>query len=65
MNTDTHVWSMVASLPHPYSKMSATICGDKLYLLGGVDTKTKTHSVLACSVAKLVESNKDSDDIWK
>ena len=39
MNTDTHLWSIVASLPHPYSKMSATICRDKLYLLGGIDTK--------------------------
>ena len=64
-NTDTHTWSTVASLSHPYCKMSATICGDKLYLLGGVDPRAKTHSVLACSVAKLVESNKDSDGVWK
>ena len=64
-NTDTHVWSTVASLPHPYCKMSATVCGDKLYLLGGEDTKAKTHSVLACSVIKLVQSNKDSEGIWK
>ena len=60
-----HAGSTVVSLPHPYYKMSATICGDTLYLLGGVDTKAKTHSVLACSVTKLVESNKDSDGVWK
>ena len=65
MNTDTLVWSTVASLPHPYCKTSATVCGDKLYLLGGEDTKTKTQSVLACSVTKLIESNKDTEGVWK
>ena len=65
MNTDTLVWSTVASLPHPYRKMSATACGDKLYLLGGEDTKAKTLSVLICSVTVLIESNKDSAGVWK
>ena len=65
MNTDTLVWSTVASLPHPYCKMSATVCGDKLYLLGGEDTKAKTLSVLTCSVTKLVESKSDTDGVWK
>ena len=65
MNTNTQIWSTVASLPHPYCKMSATICGDKLYLLGGEDTKAKTLSVLACSMTKLVESNKGTDGVWK
>ena len=65
MNTDTLVWSTVASLPHPYCKISATVCEDKLYLLGGEDTKAKTCSVLACPVTKLVKSNRDSDGVWK
>lgn len=49
MNTDTntHTWSTVVSLPHPYCKVSATMCGDKLYLLGGVDSKAKTRAFCA------------------
>ena len=65
MNTDTLVWSTVAALPHPYCKTSATICRGKLYLLGGEDTKSKSCSVLACSVAMLVQSNRDTEGLWK
>ena len=39
MDTRTLVWTAVASLPHPYRKPSVTICGDQLYMLGGVDDK--------------------------
>ena len=35
MNTETHQWSTAASLPQPMYNVSATICGDQLYLLGG------------------------------
>ena len=65
MNIDTQIWSTVASLPHPYCKISATVCRDKLYLLGGVDTKAKSLSVLTCSVTTLVQSNRDTDGVWK
>ena len=28
------VWSTVASLPHPYTGASGTICGDQIFMLG-------------------------------
>ena len=49
------VWSTAASLPHPYSWASATICEDQLYMLGGFD-KDGTKSVLTCSLTKLLRS---------
>ena len=61
MDTKTLVWSTVASLPHPYSFASATICGDHLYMLGGLDDKGKTKSVLTCSLTELLQS---SSSVW-
>ena len=37
MHIETLVWSTAASLPHPYSGASATICGGQLYMLGGLN----------------------------
>ena len=62
MDTKTLVWSTVASLPHPYKLESATICGDHLYMLGGVDNKGKTNSVLTCSLTELLQSS--SSSVW-
>jgi N-acetylneuraminic acid mutarotase len=53
----------VASLPHPYSEASATICGDQFYMLGGFDGKGKTKSVLTCSLTELLQSS-SSSSIW-
>ena len=62
MDTKTLVWSTVASLPHPYDLPSATIFGDHLYMLGGVDDKGKTKSVLTCSLTELLQSS--SSSVW-
>jgi N-acetylneuraminic acid mutarotase len=64
MDTKSLVWSTVASFPHPYSDASATICGDQLYMLGGYDDKTKTKSVLTCSLTELLRSSPLSPSIW-
>ena len=56
MDIQTLVWSTAASLPHPYSKASATICGDQLYMLGGFDKDGPSKSVLTCSLTKLLQS---------
>jgi N-acetylneuraminic acid mutarotase len=64
MDTKTLVWSTVASLPHPYSDASGTICGDQLYMLGGWDEKGKTKSVLTCSLTELLQSSSSSSSIW-
>ena len=65
MDTKTLVWSVVASLPHPYHLASATICGDHLYLLGGIDDKEKTKSVLTCSLTELLQSSSSSSAVWR
>ena len=67
MNIETLVWSTAASLPHPYSWASATICGDHLYMLGGLDKNGDgIKSVLTCSVTELLQSRSEtlSDSVW-
>ena len=67
MDIETLIWSIAASLPHPYSWASATICGDQLYVLGGYDKhRAKTKSVLTCSLTKLLQSccEASSDSVW-
>ena len=62
MDVKTLVWSTVASLPHPYTGASATICGDQLYMLGGSSDKGEMTSVLTCSLTELLQSS--SSSIW-
>ena len=64
MDTKSLVWSTVADLPHPYSKASTTICGDHLYMLGGLDDKGNTMSVLTCSLTELLRSSSTSPSVW-
>jgi hypothetical protein len=66
MDTESLVWSTVASLPHPYSGASVTICGNQLYMLGGEDNRGKTKSVLTCSLTELLQSSSppSSSSIW-
>jgi hypothetical protein len=59
MDVQTRVWSTAASLPHPYSHASATICGEQLYMLGGGSLK----SVLTCSLTKLLQSRSKTSSI--
>ena len=35
MDSDTLQWSTASSLPHPLSDATATVCGDRVYLVGG------------------------------
>ena len=66
LDIETLVWSKAASLPHPYSWASATICGDHLYMLGGFDDGGCTKSVLTCSLTELLRSCGESstDSVW-
>ena len=67
MDVQTLVWSRAASLPHPYTRASAAICGDQLYMLGGWGKDgAVTKSVLTCSLAKLLQSCSEtsSDLVW-
>ena len=55
MNTQTLHWSTVASLPHPLHQATATICGSRLYLGGGISKGVATKSVLMCEVSDLLQ----------
>ena len=57
MNTQTLHWSTVASLPHPLQQATATICGSRLYLGGGITGFVATKSVFVCEVSDLLQSS--------
>ena len=55
MDIPSQQWTTAIRLPHPFSLMSATICGDQLYLAGGRNESDKaSKSVLTCSLADLL-----------
>ena len=57
LDTDTRQWSIASSLPHPFCLATISICGERLYMLGGRDqTGYRTHSVLSCSIPELLQS---------
>ena len=75
MNTDTKVWTKVASLPGKCSSLTATVFGDRLYLAGGV-TGYPSKSVFTCSLPDLLppdtlgsrlqrQTLSPSQNVWK
>ena len=55
MDIPSQQWTTASRLPHPFILMSATICGDQLYLAGGYDERRKSSkSVLTCSLTDLL-----------
>ena len=59
MDIQTLQWSTVASLPYALDQTTATICGDRLYIGGGV-TGRSTKSVVMCEVKDLLQSQPQS-----
>ena len=55
MDTETLQWSTASSLPFELQGASATICEENIYLLG-YQTRKEPRSVLACSMADLLQS---------
>ena len=56
MDTDTLKWSTARSLPVPLSQASATVCGDKVCLVGGwIDSSPRNH-IFTCSLSTLLQS---------
>ena len=53
MNIATQEWYTAASLPEPVYYVSGTICGGRLYLLGGT---YPTHVVFTCTLNSLLHS---------
>lgn len=59
MTTNDLQWLTVTQLPKPLSLMSAAVCKEELYLLGGVDDNSiATDTVLSCSVPALLKTGK-------
>ena len=57
MDMNTLKWYTAASLPEPDCNMSATVCGRRLYLLGGYDTNNhSTRAVFTCTLDSLIRS---------
>ena len=57
MDMNTLKWYTAASLPEPVWLMSATVCGGRLYLLGGKDKNyNSTHAVFTCTPDSLIHS---------
>ena len=55
MTIATKQWTTAQSLPHPFGVISGTICGDQLYLGGGViGVGEQSKSVLTCSLTDLL-----------
>ena len=44
MNTETLHWSTASNLPQPLSDATATVCGDRLYLVGGRSNMATTQT---------------------
>ena len=67
LNMDTQLWSLASSLPHPFTQATTSICGERLYLLGGRNEIGGTHSVLTCSISKLLHSCQtlSKSTIWR
>ena len=55
MESETRQWSTASSLPLALRNATATICQDRIYLLG-YGTSDEPRSVLACSMAGLLQS---------
>ena len=58
LDIDSLQWFITSELPHPLKSASATVCGDNLYLVGGLDESNATKLVLTCSLSALVQSAK-------
>ena len=58
MDMNTLEWYTAASLPEPVQDVSATVCGGRLYLLGGRDKfgNKATHAVFTCTLDSLIRS---------
>ena len=68
LDTELRQWSSAASLPHPMSRASITVCEDFLYLLGGFDQNVRTLSVLTSSITDLLHQQQETANqqrVWR
>ena len=68
LDTELRQWSSAASLPHPMTVASITVCEDLLYLLGGADQNDRTLSVLTSSITDLLHELQETANqlaVWR
>ena len=56
LDMDARQWSIASSLTRPLTRATISICGERLYMLGGYQTGLPTYSVLSCSIPELLQS---------
>lgn len=55
MDTDSLEWHTAASVPYPADHMSATVCGGRLYILGGrTKYNCRTNQGFTCTLDSLI-----------
>ena len=71
MDIETKQWTEVSSLLNKYTSLSATICGDELYLAGGTTkflSQSGGNAVFTCSLPDILQSKKlesTTHSLWK
>ena len=66
LDTDARQWSIASSLTRPLTSATISICGERLYMLGGEDqTGYPTRSVLSCSIPELLQSCQTQPTLWQ
>ena len=57
LDTSTRQWHTATELPEPLGACSMTVCGDRIYLLGGFDKNNQcSQSIYSCSLTTLLMS---------
>ena len=57
LNTDTREWHTAPDLPLPLARSSIALCGDLVYLLGGLNKNREfINSVYSCSLTSVLSS---------
>ena len=56
IDASTKIWTTAASIPEPFSSASGTICGGRIYVLGGY-SGAPIKSVFTCSLSALLQSS--------
>ena len=56
LNTETQQWHIAADLPEPLTWSSLILCGDLVYLLGGLGKDGATNSAYSSSLSSILSS---------
>ena len=57
LEIESHLWLMVPGLLHPGTSLTAVVCGDQLYMLGGFTTASMSRQAYMCSLSQLTRQS--------